>query len=60
MACGTPVIGSDVGGIKYSVVDGETGCLVPPNDPDALAECIQGLYQQPDRLKESAATASAA
>ena len=52
MACGTPVIGSDVGGIKYSVVDGETGCLVPPNDPDALAQCIQGLYQQPDRLKE--------
>ena len=38
MACGTPVIGSDVGGIKYTVRDGETGFLVPPRDPDALAD----------------------
>ena len=29
--------GSDVGGIRYSVRDGETGFLVPPRDPDALA-----------------------
>ncbi|UEG54776.1 glycosyltransferase family 1 protein [Mucilaginibacter daejeonensis] len=38
MACGTPVIGSNVGGIKYSVADGETGWLVPPHDPEALAD----------------------
>ncbi|HEY9007359.1 MAG TPA: glycosyltransferase [Ohtaekwangia sp.] len=37
MACGTPVVGSEVGGIKYTVKHGETGFLVPPNDPDALA-----------------------
>lgn len=37
MACGTPVIGSNVGGIKYSVEDGKTGFLVPPNDPEPLA-----------------------
>jgi glycosyltransferase involved in cell wall biosynthesis len=37
MACGTPVIGSDVGGIKYTVVDGGTGFLVPPRDPKAVA-----------------------
>lgn len=40
MACGTPVIGSNVGGIKYSVEDGECGFLVPPNNPDALATRI--------------------
>ncbi|ASZ13826.1 glycosyltransferase [Chitinophaga pendula] len=43
MACGTPVIGADVGGIKYSVVDGKTGYLVPPNDPEALAIKINSL-----------------
>ena len=37
MACGTPVIGSAVGGIQHSVVDGVTGYLVPPRDPAALA-----------------------
>ena len=38
MACGTPVVGSNVGGIKYSVLDRVTGFLVPPNDPGALAK----------------------
>ena len=37
MACATPVVGSRVGGIKTSVADGETGYLVPPKDPEALA-----------------------
>jgi len=43
MACGVPVIGSDTGGIKYSVVDGLTGFLVPPKDPEALAGRIEHL-----------------
>src|SRR5207248_11022794 len=47
MACGTPVVGSNVGGIKYSVRDGETGYLVPPRDPDKLAERLAHLYQHP-------------
>lgn len=37
MACGTPVIGSDVGGIKYSVIHGKTGFLVPPHNAEVLA-----------------------
>ncbi|MBC8033196.1 MAG: glycosyltransferase family 1 protein, partial [Chitinophagaceae bacterium] len=41
MACGTPVIGANVGGIKYSVEDGKTGFLVPPDDPTALAEKVE-------------------
>lgn len=48
MACGTPVVGSDVGGIKFSVAHGETGYLVPPNDPDALAERLAQLFLEPE------------
>ncbi|MBS7564692.1 glycosyltransferase family 1 protein [Mucilaginibacter sp. Bleaf8] len=52
MACGTPVIGSNVGGIKYTVVDGETGGLVEPEDPQALAEKIEELISEPTLLKQ--------
>ncbi len=45
MACGTPVIGSNVGGIKFTVVDGETGFLVPPRDPEAIASCAARLLR---------------
>lgn len=51
MACGTPVIGSNVGGIKFSVRDGETGYLVPPNDPDALGERLEFIYNNPKLLE---------
>jgi phosphoheptose isomerase len=57
MACGTPVIGSDVGGIKYTVVDGETGFLVSPRDPDALAERLKDLLSQPKKLESFGACA---
>jgi D-inositol-3-phosphate glycosyltransferase len=49
MACGTPVIGSDVGGIKYSVQPGITGLLVPPKCADALADKILNLIQDENR-----------
>jgi D-inositol-3-phosphate glycosyltransferase len=41
------VIGSAVGGIQYSVVDGVTGFLVPPNDPRSLADHLQYLQANP-------------
>ena len=47
MACGTPVVGSAVGGIKFSVRDGETGLLVPPGDADALGEQLARLFARP-------------
>jgi phosphoheptose isomerase len=52
MACGTPVIGSQVGGIKYTVKDGETGFLVPPDNPDALAERLAQIFKDPVLLKQ--------
>ena len=48
MACGTPVIGSSVGGIQETVVDGVTGLLVPPRDPTALAAALQQLAEAPE------------
>jgi glycosyltransferase involved in cell wall biosynthesis len=47
MACGTPVVGSAVGGIKYSVQDGVTGFLVPPRNPTALAAKLAYLQANP-------------
>jgi phosphoheptose isomerase len=50
MACGTPVVGSNVGGIKFTVRDSETGYLVPPHDADALGERLAHLYKHPKLL----------
>lgn len=52
MACGTPVVGSNVGGIKSTVADGRTGFLVPPDDPVALAGRLAYLYQHPHVLED--------
>ncbi len=43
MACGTPVIASQVGGLAFLVQDGETGFTVPSDDPVALAEKLAVL-----------------
>ena len=47
MACGTPVIGAAVGGIQHTVVDGLTGYLVPPHDPELLAMRLEDLRGDP-------------
>lgn len=52
MACGTPVIGSNVGGIKFSVVHGKTGFLVPPNEPQILAERIREILENTGKSKK--------
>src|SRR5436305_14169155 len=48
MACARPVIGSAVGGITYTIKEGETGVLVPPRDPDELANALLQLLRQPE------------
>lgn len=57
MACGRPVVGSAVGGITFTIKDGETGLLVPPRDPQALAASLQHLLDQPDVMKRMGAAA---
>jgi glycosyltransferase involved in cell wall biosynthesis len=48
MACARPVIGAEVGGIKSTVVDGETGFLVRPRDPEGVCERLAQLRATPD------------
>jgi glycosyltransferase involved in cell wall biosynthesis len=55
MACSTPVIGADVGGIRYSVAHGETGLLVPPKDPLAVARGLVMLKRDPQRAQRMGA-----
>ena len=43
MACGTPVIASEVGGLAYLVRDGETGFTIPAEEPDTLCEKLTWL-----------------
>jgi starch synthase len=49
MACGTAVVGSRTGGIPEVVAEGETGLLVPPDDPAELARALNVLVVDPDR-----------
>jgi D-inositol-3-phosphate glycosyltransferase len=47
MACGVPAVVSRVGGLQESIVDGETGVHVPPDDPGALAARLGRLLADP-------------
>jgi glycosyltransferase involved in cell wall biosynthesis len=48
MAAGKPVIATAHGGPTEMVVEGETGFLIPPNDPYALASAIKNLLAHPE------------
>ena len=52
MAAGKPVVATDVGGCAEAVVDGETGLIVPPEDPKALAEAVLYMLARPDETKQ--------
>lgn len=44
MSCGTPVVASNVGGLQFSVIHGETGLLVPPKDEASLANALDRFF----------------
>jgi glycosyltransferase involved in cell wall biosynthesis len=63
MSCGMAVVATTAGGTPEAVVDGETGLLVPPGDPDALAHALRRLAEDDDlriRLGENGARAARA
>jgi glycosyltransferase involved in cell wall biosynthesis len=51
MAAGLPVVATKVGGNSEAVIDGVTGWLVPPKNPDAMAEKIVDLLQDPQKAR---------
>lgn len=49
MACSRPIVASSTGGIPEVVLHEETGLLVPPKDPDALADALVTLLRDEER-----------
>jgi glycosyltransferase involved in cell wall biosynthesis len=52
LVAGTPIVGSAVGGIPFMVQASVNGILVPPRDPDALADALAQISRQPALLRQ--------
>ena len=50
-SCGVPAVASDVGGVRDWIDHGRNGLLVPPRDPQALAQALAGLLRQPENIR---------
>jgi glycosyltransferase involved in cell wall biosynthesis len=59
LARGRPVVATRTGGLPEVVREGETGLLVPPGDPQALADAIAGLAADPAGARAMAASGRA-
>ncbi|HXF06270.1 MAG TPA: glycosyltransferase [Blastocatellia bacterium] len=57
-ASGKPVVATDVGGPREIVVHERTGILVPPGQPEMLAQAITGLLKNPERCRTMGVAAS--
>jgi glycosyltransferase involved in cell wall biosynthesis len=51
MAAGLPVVATAVGGVPECVDDGVTGLLVPARDPQAFADALAALLEDPERRR---------
>jgi glycosyltransferase involved in cell wall biosynthesis len=49
MACGVPVVGTRIGGMLETVLDGETGLLVEPERPGLLSDAVGSVLEDPGR-----------
>jgi D-inositol-3-phosphate glycosyltransferase len=58
MACGTPVVASQVGGLAYLVQDGETGFHVPDQDPGALSDRLLAILDDDELFERMSANAA--
>ncbi|MCC6905225.1 MAG: glycosyltransferase family 4 protein, partial [Anaerolineae bacterium] len=56
-AMGKPGIGSRLGGPEELIVDGQTGLLVPPGDPDALSQALADVLAKPEQAAQMGETA---
>jgi len=52
LACGRPVLGTNVGGIPEAVENGVSGRIIPPNRPEAIADEIRWFYTNQHRISE--------
>lgn len=57
-ACGTPVLATDVDGLRTAVIDGTTGRLVPDREPSSWARALAGLARRPRALERLGAAAA--
>ena len=57
MACGLPLVGTNVGGIPTLLEDGITGLLVPPREPKAMAQALGQLIAEPALRRQMGAAA---
>jgi glycosyltransferase involved in cell wall biosynthesis len=55
LACGTPVVAAAVGGLRETVIPGETGWLYPPGDAGALTDAIRAVLADPAEAARCAA-----
>ena len=60
MACGLPVVATGGSGLEESVIQDETGLLVPPGDADALEAALAALVTDPERATAMGARARSA
>ena len=59
MASGLPIVATDVGGTSEAIIDGKTGLLIPPRDPNEIAEKINYLIDNPDIARQIGENAKA-